>query len=69
MITRLERDVFGGIDVVREVTWISPADKLKRELARRGDQAFAHPVPLAPAAVGMLRQDRLFSAGSNYVCR
>jgi integrase len=55
------------LDAAAEVTWTVPADKLKQELELRKDQAFAHPVPLAPAAVDVLRQAWLFSAGSRYV--
>ena len=47
--------------------WTVPAQKMKQEIGLREDGAFDHPVPLSSAAVDVLRQAWLFSAGSEYV--
>lgn len=50
-----------------EAIWITPAAKMKLELALGDDAVFDHPVPLAQAAVDVLRQAWQFSSGSDYV--
>jgi hypothetical protein len=50
-----------------DALWIVPAAKMKQEISQRHDDAFDHPVPLAAAAVDVLREAWKFSSGSDYV--
>ncbi|ANC86231.1 tyrosine-type recombinase/integrase [Sphingomonas sp. NIC1] len=50
-----------------DATWRVPAAKMKQELDLREDEAFEHKVPLAAAAVAVLRAVRPFSTGHGLV--
>lgn len=50
-----------------DAIWWIPAAKMKQELSLRQDEAFAHPVPLVPEAVAVLRACFAISSGSAFV--
>ena len=53
-----------GEAVDSEALWRIPAEQMKLSLERKSDAAFDHIVPLAPAAVDVLRAVRRLSAGA-----
>ncbi|TFI59817.1 DUF4102 domain-containing protein [Sphingomonas parva] len=50
----------GGEDDAR---WVVPAERMKQEMDLREDEAFDHVIPLAPAAVEVLRTVRALTGG------
>lgn len=50
-----------------EAMWTIPAAKMKQELDLREDEAFEHEVPLAEAAVEVLRVVRRFTGGRGFI--
>lgn len=57
----------GSEEVSGREVWRVPAHKLKQEITLRQDDAFDHQVPLARAAIDVLRHAYMFSSDSDYV--